>query len=95
MRCALSYDDNKTFSSQKVSAWGEMQSLSEEPCYKEEDIESITDKEYLIGYKMAMDDISAMLYEIEDEERELLERAISGGIAMQLFSILDKQEEKK
>lgn len=38
MRCALSFDEDKDLIDQKVAAWGEMQSLKEEPCYREEDI---------------------------------------------------------
>ena len=36
MRCALSYDENKELMDQKVAAWGEMQSLEEDPVYKED-----------------------------------------------------------
>lgn len=36
MRCALSFDENKELMDQKVAAWGEMQSLEEDPVYKED-----------------------------------------------------------
>lgn len=36
MRCALSFDEDKSLIDQKVSSWGEMQSMKEEPAYKEE-----------------------------------------------------------
>lgn len=94
MRCALSFNDNKTLVNQDVSAWGEMQALSEEPSYKEQDIKSNGDKDYLLGYKMAMDDVLASLEAIEDEEeRDYLKRVVYGDVAMQLFSILDRQGE--
>lgn len=99
MRCALSYDKENDFSQQKISAWGEMQSLEEEPCYKEEDIESETDRAYFHGFKCGIDealhDIDMLVEDgnIEAEQKEELLPFFTGELAMQLFSILDHQEE--
>ncbi|MBO4819120.1 MAG: hypothetical protein J5528_03170 [Firmicutes bacterium] len=99
MRCALSFDENKDLIEQKLSAWGEMQSLEEDPAYKEEDIKDEKQKEYFIGYKMACDefckDLDNMVEDemISEEASDHLQALIAGSLAMQLFSILDYQEE--
>lgn len=99
MRCALSYDENKALIDQKVAAWSEMQSLKENPAYKEEEIRDKRDQEYLLGYKMAIDDVCDNLKllvdegEITEEASERLQRFMAANIAMQLFSILDNQED--
>lgn len=99
MRCALSFDENKDLTEQKLSAWGEMQSLKEEPAYKEEDIADDEDKAFFRGVKAAMDAVSidlenAVVDEIISEDaNEHLQTLISGELAMHLFSILDNQEE--
>lgn len=99
MRCALSFDENKDLTEQKLSAWGEMQSLEEDPGYKEEDIKDEKQKEYFFGYKMACDEFCKNLDNavedemISDEASEHLQALMSGELAMQLFSILDYQEE--
>ena len=99
MRCALSFDENKDLVEQKLSAWGEMQSLEEDPAYKEEDIKDEKQKECFIGYKMACDefckDLDGMVEDemISEEASDHLQALIAGSLAMQLFSILDYQEE--
>lgn len=99
MRCALSFDKNKDLVEQKLSAWGEMQSLEEEPAYKEEDIKDEKEKEYFAGYKMACDkfcmDLDNMVEDemISKEASDHLQALMAGSLAMQLFSILDYQEE--
>lgn len=99
MRCALCFDENKDLTEQKLSAWGEMQSLEEDPGYKEEDIKDEKQKEYFFGYKMACDEFCKNLDNavedemISEEASEHLQALMSGELAMQLFSILDYQEE--
>ncbi|MCR4739167.1 MAG: hypothetical protein K5886_02770 [Lachnospiraceae bacterium] len=99
MRCALSYDKNKDLIDQKLSAWGEMQSLEEDPAYKEEDIKDEKEREYFLGYKMACDEICKDIDNIVEDEMmseeasDHLQALMAGSIAMQLFSILDNQEE--
>ena len=56
MRCTLDYEDDKTFEEQSVNAWGVMQSLSEDPCYREDDIKDPRDRAYFCGYKAAIDE---------------------------------------
>lgn len=99
MRCALSYDKSKDLIDQKLSAWGEMQSLEEEPAYKEEDIKDEKEKEHFAGYKMACDEFCKDLDNcvedemISEEASDFLQALMAGSLAMQLFSILDNQEE--
>ena len=99
MRCALSYDKETDFSQQKVNAWGEMQSLEEEPCYREDEIESETDRAFFHGFKCGIDealhDIDMLIEdgELEEDKREDFLELFAGELAMQLFSILDHQEE--
>lgn len=99
MRCALSFDENKDLIYQKVAAWGEMQPLSEEPCYREEDIGGERQQAFFTGYKAAMsavyNDIKLLAEdgEITENASLSLQRLMAGRIAMLLFSILDIQEE--
>ena len=106
MRCAVDYDDEKMFMEQNINAWGEMQSLKEEPCYREEDIKDKLDKEFFRGYKLAMDNVYTALnnmgYYCDDAENknmcfndfeEDLKRSLDGDLCMVLFSILDNQED--
>lgn len=99
MRCALSFDENKELMDQKVAAWGEMQSLEEDPAYKEEDIKDEKEREYFLGYKMACDEICKDIDNLVEDEMmseeayNHLQALMAGSIAMQLFSILDNQEE--
>ena len=94
MRCALDFDENKPLFDQNVNAWGEMQSLSEEPSYREEDIKDDKDKEFFRGYKYACDEICNYLEDLDDNELSNdIQTCMAGNIAMQLFSILDNQEE--
>lgn len=99
MRCALRYDDETDFKDQKLAAWGELQSLGEEPAYKEEDIVAQKDKDYFFGFKCGIDeavhDLDALLEddEISEDAYDSLIILFTGELAMQLFSILDHQEE--
>lgn len=99
MRCALSFDENKELIDQKLSAWGEMQSLEEDPAYKEEDIKDEKEREHFLGYKMACDEICKDIDNLvedgmmSEEASDHLQALMAGSIAMQLFSILDNQEE--
>lgn len=99
MRCALSFDENKELINQKVAAWGEMQSLEEDPAYKEEDIKDEKEAAFFRGIKTAMDSVCHDLEnlveeeEISEEASDELQALMAGELAMQLFSILDNQEE--
>ncbi len=113
MRCALQFDEHKDLSNQMLSAWGEMQSLKEDPAYKEEDIKDARDRGFMKGYKAALDDVFNNLEnnmdaymdidgsstlgkirkEIVEEVASALSKLAAGELAMQLFSILDNQEE--
>lgn len=99
MRCALSYDENKDLIDQKLSAWGEMQSLEEDPAYKEEDIKDEKEAAFFKGVKMAMDSVCHDLENLVEEEKiseeasDELQALMAGELAMHLFSILDNQEE--
>ena len=98
MRCALRFDENKELMDQKVAAWGEMQSLEEDPAYKEEDIKDEKEREYFLGYKMACDEICKDIDNLVEDEMmseeasDHLRALMAGSIAMHLFSILDNQE---
>lgn len=97
MRCAIDYDENKPLIEQEVKAWGEMQSLKEEPAYKESDIKSANAKAFFLGYKAALDDACSVLdnfvdfNEIEEETSERMQQWLAGDMCMQLFSILDDE----
>ena len=101
MRCAINYDKETDFSDQKVKAWGEMQSLNEEPSYKEEDIESEADKAFFHGFKCGIDeavhDLELLVEdgELDEEVKDTLLTYFEGEIVMQLFSILDHQLENE
>lgn len=104
MRCALDYDENKLFTEQNVNAWGELQSVKEEPAYKEEDIKDRYDKGFFRGYKAALDQIRTELdLLVEDglSATEIFDEVqiyMDGDLCMLLFSILDEQlcrEEKE
>lgn len=97
MRCAIDFDENKPLMEQNVSAWGEMQSLKEEPSYKESDIKDEKDKEFFKGYKSALDDVCNVLDNFVMDERISednsldIQQWLAGELCMQLFSILDNQ----
>lgn len=97
MRCAVYFEEEKPLAEQEIKAWGEMQSLDEEPEYKESDIKSEYDKAFLHGYKCAFDDVCNILYclklekVIKKKHRNAIELRMSGDLCMQLFSILDNQ----
>lgn len=99
MRCALSFDENKELIDQKLAAWGEMQSLEEDPAYKEEDIKDEKEAEYFRGFKAAFDvvckDLESLVEDedISEEASDEFQAIMAGELAMQLFSILDNQEE--
>lgn len=104
MRCALKYDDEKMFGEQVVEAWGEMQSLNEQPIYKESELNK-ANALYFHGYKNAIDDafntLQFMIEEEFDEDTdrddflEAVKASLAAEICMNLFSILDGQEEDK
>lgn len=97
MRCAVDFDENKALFDQEIKAWGEMQSLEEEPCYKESDIKDEREKEFFNGYKFAFDTVCNLLESsvfdetISEDVSEHLQICMSGELAMMLFSILDNQ----
>lgn len=99
MRCALSFDENKELIDQKLAAWGEQQSLEEDPAYKEEDIKGEKEAAYFRGFKAAVDEVCHDLEALVDDEiiseeaSDHLQALMAGELAMQLFSILDYQEE--
>ena len=98
MRCALSFNEDERLYDQEVSAWGEMQSMNEEPSYKESDIADPGDKRLFEGMKWMIDEVYSDLECMEDdgmiteEASEHLQALMSGNLAMMLFSILDRQE---
>ncbi|MCF0260645.1 MAG: hypothetical protein HUJ54_12375 [Erysipelotrichaceae bacterium] len=107
MRCAVYIDENKDLISQNVKAWGELQSLNEEPCYREEDIKSAVDKAEFAGYKMALDDVIASAEDLTDLADAAAYGCLSSGLkrfvedikdrcygnlCMLLFSIIDNQD---
>ena len=101
MRCALSVDFSKgSLTEQSLAAWGELQSLNEDPSYKESDIKGEPEAAYFSGYKAACDemlnDIENLLEdgEITDNLSATLHDYVCGSLAMQLFIILDHQEEQ-
>lgn len=99
MRCALSFDEDKSLIDQKVAAWGVMQSLKEEPAYKEEDIKSREEAEFFRGYKFAIDEVCNNLDTMVEEgdlaenTSEHLQACFAGSIVELLFSILDNELE--
>ena len=99
MRGALSFDENKDLLDQELSAWGEMQSTDEEPCYKESDIEDERDAAFFRGVKAAMDSVCTDLDnlvedgELSQDTSDYLQVLMAGELAMYLYSILDNQEE--
>lgn len=98
MRCDLDYDPEKMFSEQKVEAWGVMQSLTEEPCYREEDIKDPLNLLYFRGYKAAVDESIVALSEILFDDIGSIEEFkewCAANICMLLFSILDEQSENE
>lgn len=100
MRCALSYDPEKTFFDQKLSAWGEMQSLNEEPGYKETDIKSDKEQIFFSGVKFAMDFVNNLADNMEedgmisDDAADFIRQDICSELALNLFSILDNEEDE-
>lgn len=97
MRCAIDFDENKPLVDQEIRAWGEMQSISEEPCYKESDIKKEKDREFFFGYKAALDDACNVLEQfvefgdLDEATSEEIQCYLSGELCMQLFSILDNE----
>ena len=99
MRCALQYNEKKELAMQKVKAWGEMQSLEDEPSYKEEDLTEES-RTWFHGFKCAIDyAINDLKYNmfmsepcgfVQDEiDREV--RILIGEVAMMLFVLIDEQ----
>ncbi|MCQ2558846.1 MAG: hypothetical protein MJ135_06990, partial [Oscillospiraceae bacterium] len=84
----------KEFLAQKVSAWGEMQSLEEEPAYKESDIKDEQERAFFCGYKYAVDELVSLIKDDTSEwTKEDIKEIMIGNICMNLFSILDQQGE--
>jgi hypothetical protein len=98
MRCALSFDENTALYEQKVKAWGELQSLDDEPAYKEDDIVNEYDKAFFRGVKTAFDyvcnelDEMVELGELAENTSHYIQSGMSGELCMHLFSIIDNQE---
>jgi hypothetical protein len=96
MRCSLKYNKEQHFNEQMVEAWGEMQSVNDEPSYKESDLNK-ENALYFRAYKLAMDSAIGLFGIIHEEEelREEFEAMCAGDICMLLFSLLDEQGEEK
>lgn len=102
MRCALKYDEEKDFSDQIVSAWGVMQSLNDDPCYKESDLNE-ENRKWFDAYKFGVDDSIHMLEcylencdlfatdDIEDCVNEFKD-ICSAEICEMLYTLIDDQE---
>ena len=58
MRCALYFDAEKCLCDQDVATWGQYQSLSEDPDYKETDIKDPVDRQAFYIAKHMVDEIS-------------------------------------
>lgn len=99
MRCAVEFDENKPLCDQEIKAWGEMQSLEEEPGYRESDIKDEREQEFFRGYKFAFDTVCTILDNLTDEiheeltqeQSEEIQRWMNGELCEVLFSILDNQ----
>jgi len=98
MRCAVDFDENKPLYDQEIKAWGELQSLEEEPCYRESEIKSKDEQEFFKGYKFALDSVCNILHNMEfdetitEEQSNEIQLFMSGELCMMLFSILDNEE---
>lgn len=95
MRCELDFNEEIPLYSQKVKAWGTMQSLEEEPCYSESDIKHDENRHFLDGYKVAIDDLSTALETLadgntisEESARTVMQWMLS-DLCMVLFGILE------
>lgn len=97
MRCALDFDENLPLAKQNLRAWSEMQSLDDEPAYKETDIKDSNSKSFMFGYKSAMDDVCKVLDNfVEDgnlarNTSAEIQTWLSSELCMQLFTILDDE----
>lgn len=94
MRCAIKYSYDKTFYEQTLEAWGEMQSIGEDPCYKENELNA-ENKVIFNAYKVAMDDAITnyeTLHEDNEQEVEKFKDLCAGDVCLLLFSLLDEQE---
>ena len=98
MRCALQFDESKRFSHQEVKAWGEMQSLEEEPSYKESEIKDKEHQAFFRGAKAGFDSVACDLDTLLDDDEidkdivDDLKRSMTDELAMGLFTILDEQD---
>lgn len=100
MRCAIYFDESKPLAEQEVMAWGETQSLDEEPSYKESDIKDEAQEKRFEGYKTAFDDVCTDLDNLvsdgvisEYQSGEIQNRMCS-DLGRTLFSILDNEIEE-
>ncbi len=75
-----------------------MQSLKEEPGYKESEIENEYDKEFFKGYKFAVDAVCNILDNLEfdgtitEEQNDEIQLHMQGDICELLYSILENQD---
>lgn len=99
MRCALLYDESKALWDQEISAWGEMQSFEEKPSYREKDIKSEWKRGFFKGCKVMVEEVCTMVGNMyEDGEiganaADNITESMQRELVMQLFSILDNQED--
>lgn len=97
MRCAIDFDETKPLQEQLVNAWGELQILTEEPGYKEEDIKEKSARDFFYGYKCAFDDFCTVISnlvedgDVSEELSDEIQMRMGGELCMQLFSILDNE----
>lgn len=97
MRCAIDFDENKPLREQEIKAWGELQSLKEEPAYKESDIKNDKSKNFFLGVKYAFDEVRTALdnleeyEELNEDQNKIIQAHMSGSLCEILFSILDEE----
>ena len=98
MRCAVDFKEGEPLYNQEIRAWGELQSLNEEPSYKESDIKSEAEKERFKGFKYAFDEVCTILADLvedgrlDDDASLEIQDWMSGSLCEVLFSILDNEE---
>lgn len=99
MRCAIKFDKSKALADQEVKAWGELQSLKDEPEYKESDIKGADNKMFFFSYKCAMDDtwadLDSMVFDevLTEEQANSIKSCMEANLYMILFDLLDGEDE--
>lgn len=99
MRCAIWFDESKALWDQEIAAWGEMQSFEEKPSYREKDIKGELERGFFKGCKVMAEEVCTMVGNMyEDGEiganaADYIRESMHGELVMQLFSILDNQED--